>query len=80
MMKQPDEPDIGDKWDLVTHRLMIAEEDLNSAQVLMDCTQYRGANNRAYYSIEGTLKQINTAKTLLTYAREYISQQKNSDR
>ena len=26
MMKQPDEPDIGDKWDLVTHRLVIAEE------------------------------------------------------
>ena len=143
MMKQPDELDVGNKWDLVVHRLMIAEEDLNSAQVLMDCTQYRGANNRAYYSIyhtidailsingiafkrhkdtlayfnknyiateifprtlgrqivqaeeirhasdydpfyiaskEGTQKQINTAKTLLTYAKEYISQQKNSDR
>ena len=129
MMKQPDELDVGNKWDLVVHRLMIAEEDLNSAQVLMDCTQYRGANNRAYYSIyhtidailsingiafkrhkdtlayfnknyiateifprtlgdydpfyiaskEGTQKQINTAKTLLTYAKEYISQQKNSD-
>lgn len=40
MMKQPDELDVGNKWDLVVHRLMIAEEDLNSAQVLMDCTQY----------------------------------------
>ena len=48
-MKQPDEFDIGDRWDLVAHRLQIAEEDLETAKILMECGKYRGANNRAYY-------------------------------
>ena len=50
-MKQPDEFDIGDRWDLVAHRLQIAEEDLETAKILMECGKYRGANNRAYYAV-----------------------------
>ena len=57
-MKQPDEFNIGDQWDLVAHRLQIAEEDLETANLLMDCGKYRGANNRAYYSIYHTIDAV----------------------
>lgn len=57
-MKQPDEFDIGDRWDLVAHRLQIAEEDLETAKILMECGKYRGANNRAYYSIYHTIDAV----------------------
>lgn len=57
-MKQPDELDIGNKWDLVFHRLQIAEEDLVSASLLWESGQYRGANNRAYYSIYHTIDAV----------------------
>ena len=50
-MKQPDEFDIGD-------RLQIAEEDLETAKILMECGKYRGANNRAYYSIYHTIDAV----------------------
>ena len=57
-MKQPDLNDVGNQWDLVNHRLKIAMEDLESARVLMECGQYRGANNRAYYSIYHTIDAV----------------------
>ena len=50
-MKQPDLPDIGNKYDVANHRIQVAQEDLRSAQVLLDADSYRGANNRAYYAI-----------------------------
>lgn len=57
-MKQPEKLDVGNWWDLVQHRLQIAEEDLETAKLLMDCDKYRGANNRAYYSIYHTIDAI----------------------
>ena len=50
-MKQPDLSDIGNKYDVASHRIQVAQEDLKSAHVLLDADSYRGANNRAYYAI-----------------------------
>ena len=50
-MKQPELPDIGDKMDVANHRLRVAEEDLQAANLLLEANSYRGANNRAYYAI-----------------------------
>lgn len=43
--------EIGTKEDLVFYRLETAQNDLKSARVLLDIEDYKGANNRAYYSI-----------------------------
>lgn len=48
-MKQPN--DIGNNKDLALYRMDIAKDDLRSAKILLDADEYRGANNRAYYSI-----------------------------
>ena len=37
--------------DLAIYRLERAKTDLQSARVLFDVAEYRGANNRAYYAI-----------------------------
>lgn len=37
--------------DLVNYRLSSAEDDLRAAQILCEAGEYRGANNRAYYSL-----------------------------
>ena len=37
--------------DLVLYRIETAKSDLKSAEVLLNAGEYRGANNRAYYSI-----------------------------
>ena len=37
--------------DLVRYRLSSAEGDLRAAQILYEAGEYRGANNRAYYSL-----------------------------
>jgi len=50
-MKQPELPDIGDKMDVANHRLRVAKEDLQAANLLLEANSYRGANNRAYYAI-----------------------------
>ena len=50
-MKQPELPDIGDKIDVANHRLRVAKEDLQAANLLLEANSYRGANNRAYYAI-----------------------------
>ena len=50
-MKQPDSIDVGTQMDVVRHRLNVAREDLETAHLTFEAEQYRGANNRAYYSI-----------------------------
>ena len=57
-MKQPEEFDMGDQWDLVYHRLQIAEEDYETAELLMQGERYRGANNRAYYGIYHAISAV----------------------
>ena len=37
--------------DLVRYRLSSAEGDLRASQILYEAGEYRGANNRAYYSL-----------------------------
>ena len=54
-MKQPDSLDVGTKMDVVRHRLNIAREDLDTANLTFEAGQYRAANNRAYYSIFHTI-------------------------
>ena len=40
------------------HRLSVSETDLQSAKVLLDIKDYRGANNRAYYCILHAINAI----------------------
>lgn len=54
-MKQPDSLDVGTKMDVARHRLTVAREDLDTAYLTFEAGQYRGANNRAYYSIFHTI-------------------------
>ena len=42
--------EIGTRRDLVVYRLETAKNDLRSARVLLNIEDYKGANNRAYYS------------------------------
>ncbi len=41
----------GTKKDMALHRLQVAREDLETAQLLFKENKYRAANNRAYYAI-----------------------------
>lgn len=50
-MKQPDNMEKGNRIDLIRHRFSITKEDLDTACLLLDASQYRGANNRAYHFI-----------------------------
>ena len=43
--------EIGTRKDLVLYRLETAKNDLRSARALFGLGDYKGANNRAYYSI-----------------------------
>ena len=43
--------EIGTRRDLVLYRLETARNDLKSARALFYIEYYKGANNRAYYSI-----------------------------
>lgn len=52
------QPDEGTKEDLVRYRLEKAKEDLASAKTLFEAKDYRGANNRAYYSIYHSISAI----------------------
>ena len=54
-MKQPDSTDVGTKMDLVRHRLNVAREDLDTANLTFEAGLFRAANNRAYYSIFNTI-------------------------
>ena len=55
-MKQPN--DIGNNKDLALYRVDIAKDDMRSAKILLDADEYRGANNRAYYSIFHAINAI----------------------
>lgn len=57
-MKQPEILDVGNRNDVIKHRFSIAEEDLETARLLLNANQYRGANNRAYYSIYHTIAAV----------------------
>ena len=81
-MKLPDELDTGGKWELVFHRLQIADEDLASANPLWESGQYRGPNNRAYYSIYHTIDAVLSAEgvafkrhkdTLAYFNKNYVA-------
>lgn len=52
------QPETGNRYDLIVHRLRVAKEDLETAELLLEAEQYRGANNRAYYSIYHTIDAI----------------------
>ena len=56
-MKQR-KPEIGTRRDLVLYRLETAKNDLKSARALFAMEDYRGANNRAYYSIFHSIKAV----------------------
>ena len=56
-MKQR-KPEIGTRQDLVLYRLETAKNDLKSARALFAMEDYRGANNRAYYSIFHSIKAV----------------------
>ena len=47
-----------EKYDLAKVRLERAEELLNEAKGLLDSGSYKSANNRAYYSIEKSIKAL----------------------
>ena len=57
-MKQPDNIEKGSRIDLIRHRFSVAKEDLDTARLLLNASQYRGANNRAYYSIYHTIDAV----------------------
>lgn len=78
-MKQPE---TGTRHDLIEHRFRIAKEDLETAQLLLDAKQYRGANNRAYYSIYHTIDAVLSIEgiafkrhkdTLAYFNKQYIA-------
>ena len=50
--------DVGTVKDLVLYRIETAKNDLHSAEVLMGISDYRGANNRAYYAIYHAISAI----------------------
>jgi len=50
--------DTGSVKDLVLYRIETAKTDLQSARVLFEIPEYRGANNRAYYSIYHAISAI----------------------
>lgn len=41
----------GTRKDLVMYRLQTSKSDLKSAKILLAAEEYKGSNNRAYYSI-----------------------------
>jgi uncharacterized protein (UPF0332 family) len=57
-MKQPEPLDIGTLTDVVNHRLQVAKEDLDTANLTFEAGQFRAANNRAYYSIFHTISAV----------------------
>lgn len=57
-MRQPDSLDVGTQMDVAKHRLQVAKEDLETAKLIFDVEKYRGANNRAYYSIFHTISAV----------------------
>lgn len=50
--------ELGTKEDLVRYRLETAKSDVNSASILLEAKEFRGANNRAYYAIYHAISAI----------------------
>ncbi len=48
----------GTKKDLVLYRIENAKSDVNSAKILLEAKEYKGANNRAYYGIYHAISAI----------------------
>ena len=44
--------------ELAKHRLEQAKENLEEAEILYDANKFKGANNRAYYSIFHSIKAV----------------------
>lgn len=72
----------GTRNDLIEHRFRIAKEDLETAYLLLKAEQYRGANNRAYYSIYHTIDAVLSVEgiafkrhkdTLAYFNKQYIA-------
>lgn len=57
-MKQPDSLDVGTQMDVARHRLLVAREDLETANLTYEAGKFRAANNRAYYSIFHTVSAV----------------------
>lgn len=55
-MEQPKKE--GTREDLVRYRIETAKNDLNSANLLMNANEFRGANNRAYYAIYHAISAV----------------------
>ncbi len=81
-MKQPDNIEKGSRIDLIRHRFSVAKEDLDTARLLLNASQYRGANNRAYYSIYHTIDAVLSIEgkafkrhkdTLAYFNRNYVA-------
>ena len=60
-MEQPNQ-EIGTKKDLVLYRLETARNDLRSARALLAIEDYKGANNRAYYSIFHAINAVHAVR------------------
>ena len=54
--------EIGTRRDLVLYRLETARNDLKSARALFSIEDYKGANNRAYYSIFHAINAVHAVK------------------
>ena len=52
----------GTRRDLVLYRLEMAKNDLKSARTLLSINDYRGSNNRAYYSICHAINAVHAIK------------------
>lgn len=50
--------DVGNVKDLILYRLETAETNLKSAIILKDHADYKGSNNRAYYSVFHSITAI----------------------
>ena len=48
---QPDLDDLGGAKELALHRINVAKDDLEAAEMSFNSGYYRSSNNRAYYAI-----------------------------
>ena len=73
--------EIGTRQDLVLYRLETAKNDLKSARVLLAIEDYKGANNRAYYSIFHAINAVHAVSgkaykrhkdALANFNKEYV--------
>lgn len=73
--------DIGTQEDLALYRIETAKSDLNSAKILFEAEEFRGANNRAYYAIYHIISAVHALDgnaykkhkdALANFNKEYI--------